>query len=539
MDPPPIFTTATMESKKLQQMQQANTHLVPQPIPQIKAPLFHPVTGDYRPPHSPVFQNIPQYNSITSNFAQIERTGHHQPRHHSSQHHLAPSSNNHLHIKPLQNSHSSMLSGYSSHRQTQPPSQSLYGTDSVYQNNRDRHYQQSTLRSQPTSQHTHSHPMNKFQSEYQQLQQAKIQQQIQTQNEALIQQQRTFAIRQQLNPPIPQSHMHNLQSSQNLRSIPPSTLNLTTQFQPASGPPDSNNDDKIYGVQRNYNQTSPNSVQPQSIYHQKQKSHQQIARQKMQESSPSELTPIIQQNHPDLVVNQACQTQIPELSQNKSKSQNESPIHQSLERKKSSGTIQSLKSPVTKRPASASVTLSGWLYKQGSEGLKVWRKRWFVLSEYCLYYYKGPEEEKLLGSILLPSYRVSACLPEDKIYRKFAFKCEHQNMRTYWLSAETAEIMGHWIRALTAATVMQSSSESSDHVSQPSFSSLNPSGENSDSGILTYQSQQSKISAIQSHGPITPAMDTGGPLYANAPPKPRRANDGGYSSPSPENSIDR
>ncbi|XP_037028447.1 uncharacterized protein LOC119068791 isoform X1 [Bradysia coprophila] len=527
-----------MESKKLQQMQQANTHLIPQPMPQIKAPLFHQVTGDYGP-HSPVFQNVPQYNSVTSNFAQIERTGHHQPRHHSSQHHLAPSSNNHLHIKPLQNSHSSMLSSYTAHRQTQPTGQSLYGTDSVYQNNRDRHYQQSALRTQPTSQHNHSHPMNKFQSEYQQLQQAKIQQQIQTQNEALIQQQRTFAIRQQLNPPIPQSHMHNLQSSQNLRSIPPSTLNLTTQFQPASGPSDSNNDEKIYGAQRNYNQTSPNSVQSQSIYHQKQKSNQQLARQKMQESSPSELTPIIQQNHPDLVVNQACQTQIPETIASKSKSQTESPVHQSLERKKSSGTIQSLKSPVTKRPASAPVTLSGWLYKQGSEGLKVWRKRWFVLSEYCLYYYKGPEEEKLLGSILLPSYRVAACLPEDKIYRKFAFKCEHQNMRTYWLSAETSEIMGHWIRALTAATVMQSSSESSDHVSQPSFSSLNPSGENSDSGILTYQSQQSKISALQSHGPVTPAMDTGGPLYANAPPKPRRANDGGYSSPSPENSIDR
>ncbi|XP_037028448.1 probable serine/threonine-protein kinase DDB_G0272282 isoform X2 [Bradysia coprophila] len=538
LDPPPIFTTATMESKKLQQMQQANTHLIPQPMPQIKAPLFHQVTGDYGP-HSPVFQNVPQYNSVTSNFAQIERTGHHQPRHHSSQHHLAPSSNNHLHIKPLQNSHSSMLSSYTAHRQTQPTGQSLYGTDSVYQNNRDRHYQQSALRTQPTSQHNHSHPMNKFQSEYQQLQQAKIQQQIQTQNEALIQQQRTFAIRQQLNPPIPQSHMHNLQSSQNLRSIPPSTLNLTTQFQPASGPSDSNNDEKIYGAQRNYNQTSPNSVQSQSIYHQKQKSNQQLARQKMQESSPSELTPIIQQNHPDLVVNQACQTQIPETIASKSKSQTESPVHQSLERKKSSGTIQSLKSPVTKRPASAPVTLSGWLYKQGSEGLKVWRKRWFVLSEYCLYYYKGPEEEKLLGSILLPSYRVAACLPEDKIYRKFAFKCEHQNMRTYWLSAETSEIMGHWIRALTAATVMQSSSESSDHVSQPSFSSLNPSGENSDSGILTYQSQQSKISALQSHGPVTPAMDTGGPLYANAPPKPRRANDGGYSSPSPENSIDR
>jgi hypothetical protein len=48
-----------------------------------------------------------------------------------------------------------------------------------------------------------------------------------------------------------------------------------------------------------------------------------------------------------------------------------------------------LKSPLIKRPPSASVTLQGWLYKQGSEGLMLWKKRWFVLSEYCLFYYKS------------------------------------------------------------------------------------------------------------------------------------------------------
>lgn len=48
-----------------------------------------------------------------------------------------------------------------------------------------------------------------------------------------------------------------------------------------------------------------------------------------------------------------------------------------------------LKSPLVKRPPFASVTLQGWLYKQGSEGLMLWKKRWFVLSEYCLFYYKS------------------------------------------------------------------------------------------------------------------------------------------------------
>ncbi|XP_026677398.1 pleckstrin homology domain-containing family A member 7-like [Diaphorina citri] len=41
-----------------------------------------------------------------------------------------------------------------------------------------------------------------------------------------------------------------------------------------------------------------------------------------------------------------------------------------------------LRSPVVKRHPSAPVTLQGWLHKQGSEGLMLWKKRWFVLSDY-------------------------------------------------------------------------------------------------------------------------------------------------------------
>lgn len=60
-----------------------------------------------------------------------------------------------------------------------------------------------------------------------------------------------------------------------------------------------------------------------------------------------------------------------------------------LERKKSNGTPQQLRSPSAKRPLEAPVTMQGWLHKQGSDGFMLWKKRWFVLSEYCLFYYKG------------------------------------------------------------------------------------------------------------------------------------------------------
>ena len=50
----------------------------------------------------------------------------------------------------------------------------------------------------------------------------------------------------------------------------------------------------------------------------------------------------------------------------------------------------SLRAPVIReRDASAPVILSGWLFKQGSDGLMLWKKRWFVLSQYCLFYYHG------------------------------------------------------------------------------------------------------------------------------------------------------
>jgi len=70
----------------------------------------------------------------------------------------------------------------------------------------------------------------------------------------------------------------------------------------------------------------------------------------------------------------------------------------------------------------------------------------------------GPEEEKLLGSILLPSYKVSPCSTEDRVYRKFAFKAEHTNMRTYYFAADTRELMVQWMNALSLASILQEGS---------------------------------------------------------------------------------
>ncbi|XP_076970243.1 pleckstrin homology domain-containing family A member 7 isoform X5 [Tamandua tetradactyla] len=131
-----------------------------------------------------------------------------------------------------------------------------------------------------------------------------------------------------------------------------------------------------------------------------------------------------------------------------------------------------------RRNPSVPVVVRGWLHKQDSTGMRLWKRRWFVLADYCLFYYKDSREEVVLGSIPLPSYVISPVAPEDRISRKYSFKAvhtgmraliynsstvgpqaEHSGMRTYYFSADTQEDMNAWVRAMNqAAQVLSRSS---------------------------------------------------------------------------------
>ncbi|VCX43211.1 unnamed protein product [Gulo gulo] len=128
-----------------------------------------------------------------------------------------------------------------------------------------------------------------------------------------------------------------------------------------------------------------------------------------------------------------------------------------------------------KRNLSAPVTKAGWLFKQASSGVKQWNKRWFVLVDRCLFYYKDEKEESILGSIPLLSFRVAAVQPSDNISRKHTFKvttcwvdeagagpthclspqAEHAGVRTYFFSAESPEEQEAWIQAMGEAARVQ------------------------------------------------------------------------------------
>ncbi|RWS28440.1 uncharacterized protein B4U80_03444 [Leptotrombidium deliense] len=147
-------------------------------------------------------------------------------------------------------------------------------------------------------------------------------------------------------------------------------------------------------------------------------------------------------------------------------------------RKSAGGNGASFRSPSVRRSDQLSVTLRGWLHRLEGAALKQWKRRWFVLGEYCLFHYKDSDEEKLLGSILLPSYRVSPCIQsEDGITRKYAFKLEHQNMKTYYLASDSKESTAQWMNALSLASIMQVNGNKPpvvQHLSQSPSSSYPP-----------------------------------------------------------------
>ncbi|KAG5854671.1 hypothetical protein ANANG_G00040280 [Anguilla anguilla] len=125
--------------------------------------------------------------------------------------------------------------------------------------------------------------------------------------------------------------------------------------------------------------------------------------------------------------------------------------------KGSDGKVQTFgkRARAVKRDPNCPVVIRGWLYKQDSSGLKLWKRRWFVLSDFCLFYYKDSREESVLGSIPLPSYNILFCAPRECKHRKYAFKAVHQGMRSYVFSADTQEDMLGWVRALSQSANME------------------------------------------------------------------------------------
>ncbi|KAK3536856.1 hypothetical protein QTP86_027030 [Hemibagrus guttatus] len=164
-----------------------------------------------------------------------------------------------------------------------------------------------------------------------------------------------------------------------------------------------------------------------------------------------------------------------------------------------------------RRNPKAEVTKQGWLHKQASTGVKQWNKRWFVLTDRCLFYYKDEKEEVVLGSLPLLSFKIRPIQASDNISRRFAFKvwfeaeeedmegekeegqeakgsiafclqAEHAGTRTYYFSTDSLEDREEWIQAMSEAA--------SVHISGP-----------------IRKTSESILTEEQNHVPVTPAPE--------------------------------
>uniref|UniRef100_A0AAR2LCU2 Pleckstrin homology domain containing, family A member 7b n=1 Tax=Pygocentrus nattereri TaxID=42514 RepID=A0AAR2LCU2_PYGNA len=120
---------------------------------------------------------------------------------------------------------------------------------------------------------------------------------------------------------------------------------------------------------------------------------------------------------------------------------------------RSSGRVHSFgkRDSAIKRNPNVPVVMRGWLYKQDSSGMRLWRRKWFVLADYCLFYYKGKSLTKLFNPASHTGMR-------SYIYKHSSVvgsQAEHSGMRTYFFSADTQDDMNSWVRAMNQAALMQ------------------------------------------------------------------------------------
>ncbi|XP_078667749.1 uncharacterized protein LOC144909572 isoform X2 [Branchiostoma floridae x Branchiostoma belcheri] len=97
----------------------------------------------------------------------------------------------------------------------------------------------------------------------------------------------------------------------------------------------------------------------------------------------------------------------------------------------------------------------GWLWKKKDQkklfGLK-WKKLWFVLKKFSLYYYAGPDALKAEGIINLPEYSV-VYATDTECGRKFGIKASHSEIKTFFFATDSKEDRDRWLNKLHLASI--------------------------------------------------------------------------------------
>ncbi|KAM3029936.1 hypothetical protein ACUV84_034028 [Puccinellia chinampoensis] len=106
----------------------------------------------------------------------------------------------------------------------------------------------------------------------------------------------------------------------------------------------------------------------------------------------------------------------------------------------------------------------GWLDKQG-EYIKTWRRRWFVLKQGKLFWFKDSTVTR--GSVPRGVIPVATCLTvkgaEDVLNRKFAFELSTPRETMYFV-ADSEKEKEEWINSIGRSIVQHSRSVTDDEI---------------------------------------------------------------------------
>ncbi|XP_052088108.1 CNK3/IPCEF1 fusion protein-like isoform X1 [Mytilus californianus] len=110
----------------------------------------------------------------------------------------------------------------------------------------------------------------------------------------------------------------------------------------------------------------------------------------------------------------------------------------------------------------------GWLYKKRSDRggafSSKWVKRWCVMKNYNLFYYKNKVDQKAEGVIHLPAFQVSPA-PEVKT-SKYAFKI-HNLGTSFLFSSDRQEDMKKWMNKMGLAAIAYDEKKVTEHAIFP------------------------------------------------------------------------
>ncbi|CAL8254796.1 unnamed protein product [Lota lota] len=107
------------------------------------------------------------------------------------------------------------------------------------------------------------------------------------------------------------------------------------------------------------------------------------------------------------------------------------------------------------RPAQEQTVIkSGYCVKQGAV-MRNWKRRYFLLEENSMSYFKSDLEKEPLRTILLKEvHKVQECKQSDILMRDNLFEVVTQS-RTFYIQADSPEEMHSWIKAVSGAIVAQ------------------------------------------------------------------------------------